>query len=217
MTIHCNLLAFHVKIVSDSTEKIAYWIHDIKTLRRPTRKFAAIPKLIVLADKNFASRYLIAIFAVNYVWVHFDISKSLLSILLMLLSKCFLCTFVTVVFYIILFCCFNFSFKSFESPRHRRRLSIITSALNSFIVNSFDKRSKLRVKKEIIIIIIVYRIFSFVSIFTLTPSSSFYPAYLSASSFVFVSSNFTLPICLSPHVPIFENIHVNICFRSVLL
>ena len=176
-----------------------------------------LSELLVLVDKNFASCYLMAIFAVNYVWVHFDISQSLLSILLMLLSKCFLCTFVTVVFYIILFRSCNLSFKSFESPRHRRRLSIITSALNSFIVNSFDKRSKLRVKKEIIIIIIVYRIFSFVSIFTLTPSSSFYPAYLSASSFVFVSSNFTLPICLSPHVPIFENIHVNICFRSVLL
>ena len=203
--------------MSDSTEKIAYLIHDIRTLRRRcTRKFALFPKLLVLVDKNFASSYLIAIFAVNYVWVHFDISQSLLSILLMLLSKCFLCTFVTVVFYIILFRSCNFSFKSFKSPRHRRRLSIITSALNSFIVNSFDKRSKLRVKKEIIIII-VYRIFSFVSIFTLTPSSSFYPAYLSASSFVFVSSNFTLPICLSPHVPIFENIHVNICFRSVLL
>ena len=143
MTIHCNLLAFHVKTVSDSTEKIAYWIHNIKTLR--TRKFAAIPKLIVLADKNFASRYLIAIFAVNYVWVHFDISQSLLSILLMLLSKCFLCTFFTVVFYIILFRSCNLSFKSFESPRHRRRLSIMTSALNSLIVNSFDKRSKLRV------------------------------------------------------------------------
>ena len=172
--------------------------------------------MIVLVDKNFASCYLKEIFAVNCVWIHFDISQSLLSILLMLLFRCFLCTFVTVVFYIILFWSCNFSFKSSESPRHRRRLSIITSALNSLIVNSFDKRSKLRVKKEIIIII-VYRIFSFVSIFTLTPSSSFYPTYLSASSFVFVSSNFTLPICLSPRVPIFENIHVNICFRSVLL
>ena len=64
-----------------------------------------------------------------------------------------------------------------------------------------------------------YRYFCrYEKIYTHTPIIATGKVTLLSSSFVFVSSNFTLPICLPPFVPIFvKNIHVSVCFRSVLL
>ena len=64
-----------------------------------------------------------------------------------------------------------------------------------------------------------YRYFCrYEKIYTHTPIIATGKVTFLSSSFVFVSSNFTLPICLPPFVPIFvENIHVSVCFRSVLL